>query len=302
MFMPLGTDVKGGALPVANFLIIGLTVAAFLGIGSAESLPEDYPLVLSRDTPAGILGHIWLHVGLFHLVGNMFFLGVFGAAVCSRVGNFWYPLLYMGFGVAAGLAHMATDTHPAVGASGAVAGIMGMYAVLFPDSRMRIMWMFFIAGGTVRVPATLAILAWFLLNVYGAVKITEGIAYWAHVGGFIAGFVTAVYVLRKGWVRMLKGERTLATLLGDLPPQPARKQSGSPKPASAAVRKIAPKPASADPGFQPWEPTDDRIRTRCACGTPLAFPPEQAGKPAQCPRCRQFLLVPQRRGDSAAKG
>ncbi len=133
---------------------------------------------------------MFLHGGLAHLAGNLYFLWVFGDNVEDRMGRIPLLALYLVAGVVAGLAHAVFDadkTLPVVGASGAISGVMAAYAVLFPRARLISLIFFF----RVRWRAWLYLFGWLGLQVLGALIRTGGIAWWAHVGGFVVGAIMA---------------------------------------------------------------------------------------------------------------
>src|SRR5262249_11594220 len=117
--VPFHVDVPMHRLPWANWALIGLTVLLYFltfSSGGFNDLGEQ--LVLGGGNVAGWVGHVFVHAGLFHLLGNMLFLWVFGNAVCAKVSNLAFPFLYLGIGLCAGLAAYAVNPRPAVGASG----------------------------------------------------------------------------------------------------------------------------------------------------------------------------------------
>lgn len=292
MLLPLSTDVKQAQPPVTNILLVISTVLAFLMTYPWADIGHHRFALNGLSSPQGLVGHLWLHADFFHIFGNMVFLWVFGNAVCSRVGNLPYPLIYVGLGVAAGLAHALSDDHPAVGASGAINGIVGMFAVLFPESRVRILWaVFWTWGGVWAVPSGLLIALWFILDVLGSLHSSTGIAYWAHIGGFLAGFFLAVVLLQKGWVKLYPGEKTLIHMAGWSPPAPppAKREVRRPAPAAAAVKPAASpaRPAAA-------APTAPTIAIRCVCGTELTCSEDQADRHVRCNRCGAWTHVPPR--------
>jgi len=144
---------------------------------------------------------MFVHGGFAHIFGNMLFLWIFGDNIEQRFGHVLYLLFYLGTGLAASGAHILTDTQsivPSVGASGAISGVMGAYVLLYPRNRVRVLfgywWIF-------HVPAFLFLGIWFLtqfvnglmaLNV--ATAQAEGVAFWAHIGGFVAGLVVALFL------------------------------------------------------------------------------------------------------------
>jgi membrane associated rhomboid family serine protease len=138
---------------------------------------------------------MFLHGGWAHLGGNMLYLWIFGDNIEKILGSVRYLIFYLVCGVAAGFAHILTSPHssvPTVGASGAISGVLGGYILLFPRNNVRV----FTRGGIVAVPAFVMLGLWILIQFVsgvGAIAQTEqtggGVAYMAHVGGFVAGLV-----------------------------------------------------------------------------------------------------------------
>jgi membrane associated rhomboid family serine protease len=151
---------------------------------------------------------IFLHGGWLHFLGNMWFLYIFGDNVEDRFGHFGYVLFYLGTGVAASLAHLLTaidSTIPTIGASGAIAGVMGAYFLLYPRAQVLTLVPIFVFFYMVVLPAPLFLGIWFAIQFFqGAFAIagtqSAGVAWWAHIGGFVAGFAVA-WLLRQ-WHRL----------------------------------------------------------------------------------------------------
>ncbi len=220
--IPIGDSVRSRTFPYvnlaiisANFLVffyelsLGNQVDAFLNDwGAVPHLvtnyfghPGDYPLrVLFTPITA-----MFIHGGWLHILGNMIFLWVFGDNVEDAMGHVGYLLFYMLAGIAAATAQIWADTSsvlPMVGASGAIAGVLGAYLVLYPRATIAtiIFPLFFWA---IPIPAFILIGMWFLIQLLSgaaavgtAVGASEGVAWWAHVGGFLAG-VLLVWVFRR---------------------------------------------------------------------------------------------------------
>ncbi len=142
---------------------------------------------------------MFLHGGWMHFLGNMWFLYIFGDNVEDRFGHVTYLGFYLATGVAAGLAHFASAPDspiPTVGASGAIAGVMGSYAVLYPHARVLAVIPIFIVFHTFVVPAPVFLAVWFgfqMLSGIGSLSggAVGGVAWWAHIGGFVAGAAVA---------------------------------------------------------------------------------------------------------------
>lgn len=144
-----------------------------------------------------IFTSMFMHGGLLHIGSNMLYLIVFGNNIEDRLGHFRYLLFYLASGIAAALAHIASDpasTIPTLGASGAVAGVLGAYLVAYPHARIvNLVFLFYILT-TVELPAIVVLGFWIVTqllsaNIGGGSQVGGGVAYWAHIGGFAAGIV-----------------------------------------------------------------------------------------------------------------
>ena len=140
---------------------------------------------------------MFLHGGWTHLLGNMVFLFVFGDNIEDAMGHVSYLLFYLLTGIVAGLTQIVlspSSTIPLIGASGAIAGVLGAYIVLFPQGKVRALVFFGYFGQVILVPAWVMIGLWFVLQLFSGVASlgaadVGGVAFWAHVGGFISGAV-----------------------------------------------------------------------------------------------------------------
>jgi membrane associated rhomboid family serine protease len=172
--------------------------------GQDVAPPGPYPVYLQ------LLTSMFLHGGWLHLIGNMAYLRVFGDDIEDALGHGRYLLFYLGTGLAASLTHILLsgvgDTTPSVGASGAIAGVLGAYLVLFPQRQVHVL----VPGiyfRTARVSALVMLGLWFVLQFFsGLAAVSEGtaqtggVAVWAHIGGFVAG--AAVGLLLRGAMGM----------------------------------------------------------------------------------------------------
>src|SRR3970282_1768053 len=158
--------------------------------------------------PSRVFASMFLHGGWLHLIGNMLFLWVFGDNVEDAMGHARYLLFYLLAGVGAAALQVFVDHDsltPMVAASGAIAGVLGAYLVLYPRATVAVLipWLWFF--GAFPVPAAFLIVFWFLLQLLNGVAslgtatgVTEGVAVWAHVGGFITGLVLVWGFRRRG--------------------------------------------------------------------------------------------------------
>jgi len=136
--------------------------------------------VLQKWSVAGLFGHMWLHMTMVHLVGNLITLWVFGRYVCPKLGDVPYALAYITAGLGAGIVHIAYDGRPVIGASGAIMGILGIYVVLCFDQFGR--------------SGPWLILVWFLATLAAAILGGSPAAYMTHIGGFLSGMALATCV------------------------------------------------------------------------------------------------------------
>lgn len=181
--------------PFATYTLIALNVLVSIAqMLSPNGLIDRFALVPSAFihgvVPWTILTSMFMHGGLLHLLGNMYFLGVFGDNVEDRMGVAEYLGLYLLGGIVAALAHIASDpasSIPLVGASGAISAVMGAYVYLFPQRRIYLMIFFMLK----RIPAIWYLGIWLALQIYFASLGGPGVAWWAHIGGFIIGVATA---------------------------------------------------------------------------------------------------------------
>jgi membrane associated rhomboid family serine protease len=158
---------------------------------------------------ASVFEAMFLHEGWLHIGGNMLFLWVFGNNVEDRLGKFTFLVFYLLGGLAATglqLAFGPSSVVPNLGASGAIAAVLGAYLVLFPRARVYTLVFFFLIT-FIELPAVLVLAAWFLLQLFSGVgglgtDVNGGVAYWAHVGGFAFGaIVTLLFFRGRGWQR-----------------------------------------------------------------------------------------------------
>lgn len=205
---PLSDSIQPPRFQYLTVLLILANIYVFYLENTAQSLDAfigTYALVPSQvdfSNPHTLIPFftlMFLHGSLLHLASNMWFLWIFGDNVESHMGGFWYLVLYFGSGFLGGLLQyylMATSQIPMLGASGAVAGVLGAYFVLFGHSKIRTLLPVFGFITFVNVPASIMLGYWFVLQIIsGAASLPGssdgGVAFFAHIGGFIAGAVMA---------------------------------------------------------------------------------------------------------------
>lgn len=216
LFIPYEIETLQQERPWVNWGIITACGLMALGIRAGQ-IPEQFvePMVLTGWDPAGLLGHMLLHGGLWHLLGNMIFLWVFGNAICTNVGNAVYAIFFVLVGVTAAAVHLVADGSPAIGASGAINGVVGMVLAMYPLNRVYVAWVFTIRGGTFDLPAWVLILTWLAFDAWGAFSGRPGVAYWAHIGGLLGGVGFGLILLKTGVVQLTQFDNdSLLDLLG----------------------------------------------------------------------------------------
>lgn len=233
--IPLRDSIPSSRAPVVTIALIGCCAVAFLfqlqdpegrlieqlGMVPARVMDPEQPHLLryqelvagrvrtvTRPLGAALLPDwltpiscTFLHGGWLHFLGNMLFLWIFGDNVEDRFGRLRYLLFYLGAGAAASLAHLFTDptsTVPTVGASGAIAGVMGAYFLLYPHARVQMLIVFGFFVDVVVLPASFFLGYWFVLQFFqGVLSLSSkvaggGVAWWAHIGGFVVGWLVAL--------------------------------------------------------------------------------------------------------------
>ncbi len=206
---PIGDDNTGRQMtPVVTPILIAINVLVFLlELAQGDQFIMNWAFIPARFAadPAGnaitMLTAMFMHGGWLHLFGNMLFLWIFGDNVEDRIGRTRYLIFYLLAGLAGTLAQFALmpgSTVPNVGASGAIAGVLGAYILMFPQKRVDVL----LGRAVVAMPAILVIGAWVafqLVGGFGSFASTDenagGVAYMAHIGGFAAGFLMA-FLLR----------------------------------------------------------------------------------------------------------
>jgi membrane associated rhomboid family serine protease len=210
--IPLRDVIPSRTTPVVTIAIIALNALVFLfQLSLGESVNDFilyYGLIPAAFSWVAVLTSMFLHGGLLHFGGNMLYLWIFGDNVEDRMGHGRFLVFYLLCGIAAALAQTALNPDsvvPMIGASGAIAGVMGAYFVLYPHSRIVTLVPLFVFFQVMEIPAIFFLGIWFLMQFLSGVgsiatavggEPAGGIAFWAHVAGFLAG-VSGVIVFRR---------------------------------------------------------------------------------------------------------
>jgi membrane associated rhomboid family serine protease len=219
--IPLRDTVPSFRFPIVTVSLIGVNVLVFLMEINMSALElehffQTWGIIPLRFTHARLqsggnyftlLSSMFLHGGWMHIIGNMWSMWIFGDNVEDRMGRGGFLLFYLLSGLTAGAVHVVTNsdsTVPTVGASGAIAGVMGAYLLLFPHSSVVTLVPVFFFMHVVEIPAVFFLGFWFLsqlfsgtLSLAAAGSQAGGVAWWAHIGGFVVGFLWAVPLRRR---------------------------------------------------------------------------------------------------------
>lgn len=242
VFSPYAVDAPMCRTPVANFVILGVTVLLtflfwqnqrsmfpYMVMGSqnvyigkeskviripgseyvyiikdsksirvpAGELTNDGMLILPASNALSWIGHMFAHAGFFHLLSNMIFLYLFGNAVCAKLGNLRYLLFYLLGGIAAAMTQLVFSPGAMIGASGAINAVVGAYLLLFPRHKVHCWFLIFFRPITYSVPGVVAILTWFVFDLWGVYSGGDGrTGYVAHIGGFLFGAAIMTLMLK----------------------------------------------------------------------------------------------------------
>jgi membrane associated rhomboid family serine protease len=211
---PLRDSVESKTVPIVTWIIMGLNGLVFLfelslGTSGLESFMSKYGVVPAALTSqpdvaeyGTIFSSMFLHAGWAHLIGNMWFLFIFGDNVEDRFGHFFYLVVYLIAGVCAAMTQTLIDPHSEiamVGASGAISGVLGAYLVFYPSAKVEALLPLGYISRVVNVPAVVFLLLWFGVQLLPGIaslgslgKEAGGVAFWAHVGGFLTGVFIAI--------------------------------------------------------------------------------------------------------------
>ena len=278
--IPIRDTIESKNYPVVNSLIIATNVVFFLvqmtqgerlnqfivtyGLVPARySLPEIASYFTFTQQILSFLSFMFIHGGFWHLLGNMWSLYIFGDNVEDRLGSLRYLVFYLLCGFASGLSHLFINWHsqiPTIGASGAIAGVMGAYLLLYPGARILTLIPIFFIPYFIEIPAYFFLGIWFLLQFISAAGTPAqggGIAWWAHIGGFVFGMIFLKLFMKVPETGLSHRVR--------------RKTSRKKSPRLQAIRTAG---AAKDPhlyGSMTITPTEAQFGTRKVVNIPWAF-------------------------------
>jgi len=204
--IPLKDDIHSQKRPIITIILIALNVAVFIyqmSLGREVNAFIFQFGMIPRDIVAGhnlytLFSSMFVHGGFLHILGNMLFLWIFGDNVEDAFGHFGYLLMYIASGLAGSGVQILTAINskiPTIGASGAISGVLGAYFILYPRAKVLALVPIFFFIRIMNLPAYIFLGFWFLLQLlYGSAGGGSGVAFFAHVGGFVAGVLMAFLV------------------------------------------------------------------------------------------------------------
>ena len=213
---PIRDHNPSGRTPYVTYALMALNIGIFLSYvalfvdeRALNNFFFRWALIPAQVTQGevygGLVSSMFLHAGWMHLAGNMLFLWIFGDNVEDEMGHGRFLMFYLACGLLSGAAHVISapgSQVPTVGASGAIAGVMGGYLLLFPKAKVDILLIFIVIFRILPIPAWIMLGLWFAMQFVGGIgadPTTGGVAYWAHAGGFIAGLLlTLPFWLKRG--------------------------------------------------------------------------------------------------------
>jgi membrane associated rhomboid family serine protease len=199
---------------VSTGIIIALNCLVFLYELTRSPVGRDvlmvkYGMIPDRIIWETLVTSLFLHSGWWHLIGNMWFLWIYGRNIEDLFGHVKFVFFYLACGIAAGLVQMAADPHstiPTIGASGAIAGVMGAYLCKLPHSRIITLVIPVIFVFTLELPAAFPLIYWFVIQFFNGVGSLEShrmganVAWFAHIGGFAAGWLMAMVIKSRTYI------------------------------------------------------------------------------------------------------
>ncbi|MCB1307890.1 MAG: rhomboid family intramembrane serine protease [Leptospiraceae bacterium] len=215
MLVPYKAKVYVDQEPKSNFIlmflmVLGLLISWLFGLRSMTHF-----ILAWENIPQSLVLVYFIHNDLFHLIGNVLFLWTFGNAINCRLGNLRFVVVFFTLGILSSMIHLIIDGSPAIGASGAISGIVGMFLFLFPRNDIECIFILPWFSPIIRkfsVPGMYLIVFWFVYDLIGYFISSAPIAYMAHIGGMLCGFLLALILVKMGWITFWQSDRPLIEL------------------------------------------------------------------------------------------
>ena len=238
---PFQLDVPMERWPWMNWVLLGMLVAGFVGQLAAPDVADRFIMSVAdfegyehvNEHPLSWIGHLFIHANVLHLLGNLWFLWVFGNATCAKVGNVWYLPMWIGFGLLSAVAQPE-----GLGASGAIYGVIGFTLVFYPLNEVTMAWWFLVRFGTFTLTSFWVILMYVAFDLLGLIAGGEEVAYLAHVAGCATGAGLALILLKTKILETTEQEWTILDILGRHPKTLAQmgREPAAPGPGSGRAR------------------------------------------------------------------
>jgi len=303
ILLPYRVDVPFNYRPVMNWIAVALVIFIFaiqiVEINQISVVEFKENSITSRYlldglSIKGLFGHMWLHGGLWHLIGNLIFLWLFGNAVCSKIGNLYYLPVYIFLGLVAGISHLLFSDVPILGASGAINGVVGMYLVFFPENSISCFFFLLFRPVWFTVRSFWMILMWFAFDILGAMRGGGGVAYLAHIGGFVAGVGLAILMLKTKMIEMERDETSILKLLGlETKDKPTERRGDFTPWQQEWDNNDSEETKQETITIEPEETQQQYIHLRCRCGQRIKILSQYAGKIGRCPKCSAKWRIPE---------
>lgn len=222
---PLSDSIKSKSFPLVTITFIAINIYVFfkeLVSVNPDQFVNTYALIPSSvhlgnpQTLIPFVTAMFLHGGFLHIISNMWFLWIFGDNVESYFGKIWYTALFLGAGLAGNILQFFLSPHstiPMLGASGAISGVLGAYYILYPHSRIKTLVPIFLFITVIDIPAVIYLFYWFFIQLFSGIasigsinQNVGGVAFWAHIGGFISGILAAQAAKNESGKGFIEGE------------------------------------------------------------------------------------------------
>lgn len=279
---PCEADVPFERRPFVNWLILVLIIAVFWlqyavnqDVDDAQAREAIWaPFVLRHFSFTELIGYMWLQHSVFHVLGNVIFLRLFGDAVSQKIGNLIYFPLFVAFGVVAGIVHLLAGGSAFIGAGGAINGMVGMYLMFYPRHDVNFAFFDRWFSGSFSISGGWVVLLWLSIDAVGVMATGANWgACFGHLGGFAAGVVVGLTLLVTKLVPIDPHEDECILQVFTL-----------------GKERYGLDPSSSD--GEVGQSQDKLIRFRCRCGQKIKMPTARMGSVTKCPTCSALIVIP----------
>jgi membrane associated rhomboid family serine protease len=229
LLLPYLVDVSMHRWPLVNWLLILITIVISIAMFPAldqfiitqlegqpkHGLINNFILQPENFQLSQLIGSAFIHAGMWHLIGNMFYLWLFGNAVNARLGQWKFLAIYLSAAAFSSLIYLLFGPKvPELGASGAIMGIMGAFLILYPRNEVKFFWVFIFRVGTFECSCYWLLVLYFGMDIWGVLRADDSVAHIAHLAGFVFGVAVASILVWFNWTDQTKTEENLLELIG----------------------------------------------------------------------------------------